>query len=370
MSPCSRSPNPPACGCRPRRRDDCASCCASLSHGGYSSYRTRADNWRGRGRPVRLRANKPSYCSVAHAKPHRAAAAQSGVSCITSRGQWKHIYDRATSLSPSHTSSQQSRDAAAVSTASDGSTVITGMIIEFTKMQGLGNDFVVIDATAHPFSLEPPQIARLADRHFGVGCDQVLLVEAPRCPGTDFRYRIFNADGGEVEQCGNGARCFVRYVRERGLTDKTEIVVETAGGIIRPRIEADGRVSVAIGAVSMGNPHAVLQVNAVADAPVTELGPLLERHPRFPKRVNVGFMEIVDRGHIRLRVYERGAGETLACGTGACAAAAIGQRWGLLDSDVAVDLPGGRLTIKWHGTDHPVWMTGPAERVFEGRIEL
>src|SRR3569623_749557 len=254
MSPCSRSPNPPACGCRPRRRDDCASCCASLSHGGYSSYRPRADNWRGRGRPVRLRANKPSYCSVAHAKPHRAAAAQSGVSCITSRGQWKHIYDRATSSSPFHTSSpQQSRDAAVItqdacSTVSDGSTATTGMIIEFTKMQGLGNDFVVIDATAQPFSLEPPQIARLADRHFGIGCDQVLLVEAPRSPGTDFRYRIFNADGGEVEQCGNGARCFVRYVRERGLTDKTEIVVEPAGGIIRPRIEADGRVSVDMGA--------------------------------------------------------------------------------------------------------------------------
>src|SRR3569623_1869478 len=181
------------------------------------------------------------------AEPYRAAAAQSGVSCITSRGQWKHIYDRATSSSPFHTSSpQQSRDAAVItqdacSTVSDGSTATTGMINEITKMQGLGNGFVVIDATAHPFSLEPPQISRLADRLFGVGCDQVLLVEAPRSPGTDFRYRIFNADGGEVEQCGNGARCFVRYVRERGLTDKTEIVVEPAGGIIRPRIEADGR---------------------------------------------------------------------------------------------------------------------------------
>ena len=276
------------------------------------------------------------------------------------------------------------------------------MIIEFTKMQGLGNDFVVIDATAHPLQLEPRQIKRLADRHFGVGCDQVLVVEAPRSPSTDFRYRIFNADGGEVEQCGNGARCFVRYVRERGLTDKREIVVETAGGIIRPRVEADGRILVnmgtprfepgelpfiadeqatrydielpgrtlTIGAVSMGNPHAVLQVNDIVAASVAEFGPLLERHPRFPKRVNVGFMEVVNRGHVRLRVFERGAGETLACGTGACAAVAVGRRWGLLDQEVAVDLPGGRLSITWTGDDAPVWMTGPAERVFEGRIEL
>ena len=276
------------------------------------------------------------------------------------------------------------------------------MIIEFTKMQGLGNDFVVIDATAHPLRLDPRQIKRLADRHFGVGCDQVLVVEAPRSPGTDFRYRIFNADGGEVEQCGNGARCFVRYVRERGLTDKTEIVVETAGGIIRPRIEADGRIVVnmgaprfepadipfmaderapryeielpgrtlTIGAVSMGNPHAVLQVHDIVAAPVAELGPLLERHPRFPQRVNVGFMEVVTRRHIRLRVFERGAGETLACGTGACAAVAVGRRWGVLDQEVAVDLPGGRLTITWTGENDPVRMTGPAERVFEGRIEL
>lgn len=276
------------------------------------------------------------------------------------------------------------------------------MIIEFTKMHGLGNDFVVIDATARPVKLEPGQLRLLADRHFGVGCDQVLLVEAPRCPGTDFRYRIFNADGGEVEQCGNGARCFVRYVRERGLTDKDEIVVETAGGIIRPRIEADGRVTVdmgpprfapgdipfiageeaiqyeldvagrrvAIGAVSMGNPHAVLQVNDVDAAPVAEVGAALECHPRFPSRVNVGFMQIVDPTRIRLRVFERGAGETLACGTGACAAVAVGRRRGLLDEEVAVDLPGGRLTVRWSGDDNPVWMTGPAERVYEGKIEL
>lgn len=276
------------------------------------------------------------------------------------------------------------------------------MIIDFTKMQGLGNDFVVVDATAHPLRLTSQQIQHLADRHFGVGCDQVLLVQAPRTPGTDFHYRIFNADGGEVEQCGNGARCFVRYVRERGLTDKDEIVVETAGGIIRPRLEADGRVTVdmgaprfnpvdipfiataaaarydldipgrqlSVGAVSMGNPHAVLQVDSVRDAPVAELGPLIEHHPRFPKRVNAGFMEVVSPRHIRLRVYERGAGETLACGTGACAAVAVGRRWGVLDDTVSVDLPGGGLTIQWGGDDNPVWMTGPAERVFEGRIEL
>ncbi|MEK7323243.1 MAG: diaminopimelate epimerase [Pseudomonadota bacterium] len=276
------------------------------------------------------------------------------------------------------------------------------MIIEFTKMQGLGNDFVVVDATARPLRLSPQQIQRLADRHFGVGCDQVLLVQAPRTPGTDFHYRIFNADGGEVEQCGNGARCFVRYVRERGLTDKNEIVVETAGGIIRPRLEADGRVTVdmgaprfnpidipfitaataaqydldvadqrlSVGVVSMGNPHAVLRVDSVRDVPVAEFGPLIEHHPRFPKRVNAGFMEVVSPRHIRLRVYERGAGETLACGTGACAAVAVGRRWGVLDDTVSVDLPGGGLTIQWDGDDNPVWMTGPAERVFEGRIEL
>ncbi len=275
------------------------------------------------------------------------------------------------------------------------------MDIAFTKMHGLGNDFVVIDAISQDISLSKEQIRLLADRHFGVGCDQVLLVERPQ-DEADFRYRIFNADGGEVEQCGNGARCFVHFVRMNGLTDKTEITVETAGGLIRPRIESDGRVTVdmgvprfapadipfneeqerlhyelsigdtavVIGAVSMGNPHAVIKVDSVEDAPVATLGPLLERHPRFPQRVNAGFMEVVSPQHIRLRVYERGAGETLACGTGACAAVAIGRRWGLLEESVNVQLPGGNLTIRWQGDNNPVWMTGPAQRVFEGRIEL
>jgi len=276
------------------------------------------------------------------------------------------------------------------------------MVIAFTKMHGLGNDFVVIDAVSQSISLTPEQIRLLADRHFGIGCDQVLLVERPRSSAADFRYRIFNADGGEVEQCGNGARCFIRFVREHGLIDKNEITVETAGGIIRPRIETDGRVTVnmgaprfapqeipftadtaalryelalagktvTIGAVSMGNPHAVMQVGDVRSAPVAELGPLIENHPRFPKRVNAGFMEVVAPDRIRLRVYERGAGETLACGTGACAAVAIGRRWGLLEETVNVELPGGNLTVRWQGDDNPVWMTGPAVRVFEGRIEL
>lgn len=276
------------------------------------------------------------------------------------------------------------------------------MVIAFSKMQGLGNDFVVIDAVSHPLSLSPQQIRRLADRHFGIGCDQILIVERPRIAGADFRYRIFNADGGEVEQCGNGARCFVRFVRERGLTDKMEITVETAGGIIRPRIEADGMITVnmgvprfappdipfvadalapyygltvgktavTIGAVSMGNPHAVMRVDDVRTAPVAELGPLIEHHARFPERVNAGFMEVVAPDHIRLRVYERGAGETLACGTGACAAVAVGRRWGLLGETVRVELTGGDLTVRWQADDNPVWMTGPAVRVFEGSIDI
>lgn len=276
------------------------------------------------------------------------------------------------------------------------------MQLKFTKMHGLGNDFVVIDGTRQKIELAPEQIRLLADRHFGVGCDQVLFVEPPLQAGVDFRYRIFNADGGEVNQCGNGARCFARFVVQRGLTNKRELAVETASGIIYPRIEDRDQVSVnmgvpqfepkkipflaetqansyelevgdqriAIGAVSMGNPHAVLRVDNVYAALVNQLGAVIERHPRFPERVNVGFMEIVTPDHIRLRVFERGAGETLACGTGACAAVVVGRQAGLLDDKVKVDLPGGRLTIAWSGPNEPVWMTGPATFVFEGTIEL
>jgi len=274
--------------------------------------------------------------------------------------------------------------------------------LAFTKMQGAGNDFVVLDGVSQRLALSQTQLRRLADRHFGVGCDQILMVEPPRTAGTDFRYRIFNADGGEVEQCGNGARCFVRFVRERGLTGKDEIRVETAAGIIAPKLEADGEVTVNMGApvfaakrvpfladgdqlvqalevdgrtvqisaVSMGNPHAVQVVADVDAAPVLTQGPLIERHARFPQRVNAGYMQIEDRGRIRLRVYERGAGETLACGTGACAAVAVGIRRSLLDACVHVSTRGGDLTIRWEGGDNPVWMTGPAVTVFEGEIEI
>jgi len=276
------------------------------------------------------------------------------------------------------------------------------MRVKFTKMHGLGNDFVVINAVTQRLELTPERARRIADRRRGIGCDQILLVEQPRMPGTDFRYRIFNADGGEVEQCGNGARCFARYVRDAGLTDQDELALETAAGVIRTRIEADGQITVnmgvprfepedipfeapsrqdnyalevsggrvTIGVVSMGNPHAVLRVQDVNTAPVTTLGPLIEEHERFPRRVNVGFMEIIDRTSIRLRVFERGAGETLACGTGACAAAVVGQQQGLLDSRVQVHLPGGELLVHWQGEQQPVWLTGPASHVFEGYIDL
>jgi len=271
------------------------------------------------------------------------------------------------------------------------------MTVRFTKMEGLGNDFVVIDATRTPFTLLPSEIRRLADRRFGVGCDQVLVVE-PAHQDADFRYRIFNADGGEVEQCGNGARCFVVFVREHGLTQKREIRVETAGGLIVPRLEDDGEVTVDMGvprfepewlpfvagtggitepldvggtiveisALSMGNPHVVQIVDDVDVAPVATQGPLIEHHPRFPRRVNAGFMQIVDRATIRLRVYERGAGETLACGTGACAAVVAGRRRGFLDERVRVITRGGELTIVWPGANAPVSMKGPARTVFEG----
>ncbi len=257
-------------------------------------------------------------------------------------------------------------------------------------MHGAGNDFVVIDATRAPFALSREQIRRLADRHRGVGFDQLLVVERPGTAGADFRYRIFNADGGEVEQCGNGARCFVKYVHAKGLSAKREIRVETLGGRIVPRLEPDGEVSVDMGAprfeaveqlavgatrvevaiLSMGNPHAVQIVADVEAAPVATQGPALERHPRFPNRVNAGYMQVLDRGRIALRVWERGAGETLSCGTGACAAAVAGIARGLLDSPVRVQTRGGALTIAWAGGDNAVWMKGPAQSVYEGTLEL
>ena len=276
------------------------------------------------------------------------------------------------------------------------------MKLKFSKMHGLGNDFVVLDGVRQQVSLTPAQLRFLADRNFGVGCDQILLVEKPTQPGVDFRYRIFNADGSEVEQCGNGARCFVRFVHDTGLTDKREIRVETQCGIIAPRLESDGMVTVDMGiprflpaeipflhdddvviynldvadetleisVVSMGNPHAVQVVESVDGAPVGAHGPLIEKHERFPQRVNAGFMQILDRQAIKLRVYERGSGETLACGTGACAAVVTGIRRGLLDSPVKVTTRGGDLAIAWAGNDRPVLMTGPAVTVFSGEIDL
>jgi diaminopimelate epimerase len=283
--------------------------------------------------------------------------------------------------------------------------------LKFTKMQGAGNDFVVLDGVSRPLNIRPQHARRIADRHFGVGCDQILLVEKSQRADADFRYRIWNADGGEVEQCGNGARCFVRFVHDRGLTKKTEIRVETLSGVIAPRLEADGQVSVDMGApilepdlvpfdarglvpvragkrwrlevagrslevavLSMGNPHAVQTVEDVDAAPVATEGPLIERHPRFPKRANAGYLQVVNRSRVRLRVWERGAGETLACGTGACAAVVTGIREGLLDDTVRVETRGGQLTIRWAGGENDpncsVWMTGPAVTVFEGEIEI
>jgi diaminopimelate epimerase len=276
------------------------------------------------------------------------------------------------------------------------------MNLKFTKMQGIGNDFVVVDAYTSPVALSAEQIRYIADRHFGVGCDQLLMVERPTQDNVDFRYRIFNADGGEVEQCGNGARCFVRFVHEHQLTDKAEIAVETASGVIYPKLESDGNVTVNMGApdfnpehvpfiadapvlthvldvagqrvdisvVSMGNPHAVQVVPDVDEAPVAAQGPIIEAHPRFPQRVNAGFMQVVSSHEIKLRVYERGSGETLACGTGACAAVVTGIRQGLLESPVKVNTRGGQLQISWSGGSSPVWMTGPAMTVFHGEIEL
>jgi len=276
------------------------------------------------------------------------------------------------------------------------------MRLKFTKMHGLGNDFVVFDAITQAAELSAQQLRFIADRHLGVGCDQILRVEPPRESGTDFYYRIFNADGREVEQCGNGARCFVQYVRDKGLTMKREIRVGTRAGIIVPRVEVDGQITVDMGvpvfdppripfrtseraltyaldiggktitisALSMGNPHAVQIVDDLDAASVTGEGSLIEGDPRFPQRVNAGYMQVLNRGHIRLRVYERGAGETLSCGTGACAAAVAGIMRGLLDSRVRVTTRGGDLTIAWAGEGKPVMMTGPAATVFDGELNL
>jgi diaminopimelate epimerase len=276
------------------------------------------------------------------------------------------------------------------------------MRLKFTKMHGAGNDFVVFNGVHQRVQLAPEQLRLLADRHIGVGCDQILLVETAQHPEADFRYRIFNADGDEVEQCGNGARCFMRFVHDQGLTHKREIVVETKSGLITPRLEDNGQITVNMGtpifeaaripflgeddaiiqalevagetvqitALSMGNPHAVQVVNDVEHAPVSMQGALIENHPRFPQRVNAGFMQIMDRNHIKLRVYERGVGETLSCGTGACAAVVAGIRRNLLDARVNVATHGGVLNIAWAGNNAPVLMTGPAIAVFEGEITL
>jgi diaminopimelate epimerase len=283
------------------------------------------------------------------------------------------------------------------------------MKLKFTKMHGAGNDFIVVDAIHQDVDLSAEQWRKLADRRFGIGADQILVVERPVTEGVDFRYRIFNNDGGEVEQCGNGARAFARFVSDKGLSKESSIRVETMKGVIAPRLELDGSVTVDMGAprlvpdevpfdsagldgriegddtnwplpvgdhtvyvsvVSMGNPHAVQVVGDVDTAPVETMGPAIETHPRFPKKVNAGFMQVVDRRHVKLRVFERGAGETLACGTGACAAVVAGIRRGLLDSPVRVSARGGELSIAWAGPGQPVYLSGPAVTVFEGEVDI
>ena len=276
------------------------------------------------------------------------------------------------------------------------------MLLRFTKMHGLGNDFMVIDMVTQHAQLSPRLIRQWSDRYLGIGFDQLLVVEPPGDPDVDFRYRIFNADGSEVEQCGNGARCFARFVQDKRLTAKPRITVETASGLITLHVQPDGQITVDMGvprvqpheipfqadsaalsyplqvgdhqlevsALSMGNPHCVTLVDDVDSYPVADIGPLIENHPRFPQRVNAGFMQIVDAHQARLRVYERGVGETRACGTGACAAAVAGIRLGLLRSPVTVRLPGGTLQIEWAGDGQPVMMTGPASRVYEGQIRV
>ena len=276
------------------------------------------------------------------------------------------------------------------------------MRLDFTKMHGLGNDFIVFDA-AQPGQVPSAQaLRRLADRRTGIGFDQALVLEPPRRAGTDVYYRIFNADGSEVEQCGNGARCIARLVASRTTVRDRPLVMDSPGGIVNARLRPDGLVSVAMGvpdfdprslpfeaageapsyrlelpggpvefgAVSIGNPHAVIRVRSVREAPVDTVGPAVENHPRFPRRVNVGFLEIVAPDHVRLRVFERGAGETRACGTGACAAVAVGRRHGPLAEEVRVDVPGGRLIVQWPGPGEPIWLTGPAETAFEGHVDI
>lgn len=276
------------------------------------------------------------------------------------------------------------------------------MVVNFTKMHGLGNDFMVVDMISQHVHMRPEQIRRIADRHFGIGFDQLLLVEPPGSPDVDFRYRIFNADGSEVEQCGNGARCFAIFVREKKLTNKDQIRVETKKGIIELHIDQNGRVLVDMGepifepsrvpfisdsespsytlnvagekvqlsAASMGNPHAVIDVSELTDELIGRLGPAIECHEQFPEKVNVGFMEVVHKRFIKLRVFERGVGETMACGTGACAAVATGINRGVLESPVEVRLPGGNLKIEWQGKGHSLMMEGPATSVFEGKIRI
>ncbi len=276
------------------------------------------------------------------------------------------------------------------------------MLLRFTKMHGLGNDFVVIDAITQEVQVTEALARRLADRRFGIGCDQVLVVEPPTDPNMDFDYRIFNADGGEVAQCGNGARCFAKFVRDRRLTGKHHILAQTKAGVLQLTVNRDNQITVNMGiprfapqaipfqaeqaallydlqvddqivrlaALSLGNPHAVMQVQDVTTAPVATLGALIEAHPRFTQRVNAGFMQVINRTEIKLRVYERGVGETLACGSGACAAVVAGIQQDLLDSTVTVQLPGGNLHISWSGEDQPVAMTGPATTVYQGRIKI
>jgi len=276
------------------------------------------------------------------------------------------------------------------------------MRLSFTKMHGLGNDFIVFDAADASQVPSAEALRRLADRRTGIGFDQALVLQPPRTPGTDVFYRIFNADGSEVEQCGNGARCIARLVASRAGQRDRAFTMDSPGGLVNARLRADGMVSVAMGvpnfdprslpftaeaeaasyhfdlpsgpvefgAVSIGNPHAVIRVRSVSDAPVDTVGPAMENHPRFPRRVNVGFLEIAAPDHVRLRVFERGVGETQACGTGACAAVAVGRRHGPLAEEVRVDLPGGRLVVKWPGPGEPIWLTGPAETAFEGQVDI